>query len=69
VRPARWASIWETLHRWALRQAARVIVLGDDARERIIAKGVAPERVVVVPRTCRQDEPARVRNRAIVRDG
>src|SRR5579864_329479 len=48
VRPARWVRIWEALHRWALRQAARVIVLGDDARERIIAKGVAPERIVVV---------------------
>ena len=31
-----------------LRQAARVIVLGDDMRDRILAKGVAPERVVVV---------------------
>lgn len=48
VRPTRWVRIWESLHRWALRQAARVIVLGDDARERIISKGVSAERVVVV---------------------
>lgn len=48
VRPTRWVKIWEKLHRWALRQAARVIVLGDDARERIIAKGVPAERIVVV---------------------
>lgn len=40
--------LWERLHRWALRQAARVIVLGDDMRERILAKGVSPERVVIV---------------------
>jgi glycosyltransferase involved in cell wall biosynthesis len=39
---------WEQLHRWALGRAARVIVLGDDMRNRILAKGVSPERVVVV---------------------
>lgn len=39
---------WEQMHRRALREAARVIVLGDDMRDRILAKGVVPERVVVV---------------------
>ena len=48
VRPAPWVRFWETLHRWALRRATRVIVLGDDARDRIISKGVPEERVVVV---------------------
>lgn len=48
VRPARWVESWERLHRRALRRAARVIVLGEDMRERIIAKGVDPARVVVV---------------------
>jgi glycosyltransferase involved in cell wall biosynthesis len=48
VRPARWLQVWEKLHRWALARAARVIVLGEDTRERIIAKGIDPERVVVV---------------------
>lgn len=48
VRPARWVRVWEKLHRWALARAARVIVLGEDARERIIAKGIDPGRVVVV---------------------
>lgn len=48
VRPSRWVERWEKMHRRALKQAARVIVLGDDMRERILAKGVAPERVVVV---------------------
>jgi colanic acid biosynthesis glycosyl transferase WcaI len=38
---------WESLHRWALRSAARVIVLGEDMRDRIVAKGVDPDRVVV----------------------
>lgn len=48
VRAGKWAARWESLHRRALKQAARVIVLGDDMRERILGKGVAPERVVVV---------------------
>ena len=48
VRSGEWVARWESLHRRALKQAARVIVLGDDMRERILAKGVAAERVVVV---------------------
>jgi glycosyltransferase involved in cell wall biosynthesis len=48
VRAGKWAARWEGLHRRALKQATRVIVLGDDMRDRILAKGVAPERVVVV---------------------
>jgi colanic acid biosynthesis glycosyl transferase WcaI len=48
VRASKWVARWEALHRWALKQAACVIVLGDDMRDRILAKGVAPERVVVV---------------------
>lgn len=48
VRPSGWVERWEKMHRSALRQAARVIVLGDDMRARILAKGVEPERVVVV---------------------
>jgi colanic acid biosynthesis glycosyl transferase WcaI len=48
VAPGFLARVWEKLHRWALRRAARVIVLGEDMRGRIISKGVDPERVVVV---------------------
>jgi putative colanic acid biosynthesis glycosyltransferase WcaI len=48
VRASRWVERWERMHRRALRQAARVIVLGDDMRQRILSKGVAAERVVVV---------------------
>jgi len=48
VRPGRLATIWEKLHRWALRRAARVIVLGEDMRARIIGKGVEPARVLIV---------------------
>jgi putative colanic acid biosynthesis glycosyltransferase WcaI len=42
------ARVWERLHRWALRRADHVIVLGEDMRARIIAKGVDPSRVVVI---------------------
>jgi colanic acid biosynthesis glycosyl transferase WcaI len=48
VEPGRLARIWEKLHRWALRRATRVIVLGEDMRARIIAKGVEPSRVLIV---------------------
>jgi glycosyltransferase involved in cell wall biosynthesis len=48
VEPGRLARIWETLHRWALRRATRVIVLGEDMRARIIAKGVEPSRALIV---------------------
>ena len=47
IRPGSLTARWEGMHRWALRQAARVIVLGEDMRDRIVAKGVASDRVVV----------------------
>ena len=48
VKPGLLARVWERFHRWALRRAARVIVLGNDMRERILAKHINPERVVVI---------------------
>ncbi len=48
VAPGMLVRVWEKLHRWALRRAARVIVLGEDMRARIIAKRVEPARVLVV---------------------
>ena len=36
------------MHLRALHEAARVIVLGDDMRDRIVSKGVSPDRVVVI---------------------
>ena len=41
-------QVWERLHRWALRRATRVIVLGEDMLARIVAKGVKAERIAVV---------------------
>ncbi len=48
VEPGSLAKIWEKLHRWALRRAARVVVLGEDMRARIVAKGVDLARVSIV---------------------
>ncbi len=48
VSPGMLARIWEKLHRWALRRATRVVALGDDMRNRILAKGVDPAHVVIV---------------------
>ena len=47
VRPGSFTARWEAMHRWALRCASRVIVLGEDMRDRIVAKGVDPARVVI----------------------
>jgi colanic acid biosynthesis glycosyl transferase WcaI len=47
VSPGSFTARWEALHRWALRSAARIVVLGEDMRDLIIAKGVDPGRVVV----------------------
>jgi glycosyltransferase involved in cell wall biosynthesis len=48
VPPGLLARLWEKLHRWSLRRATRVVVLGDDMRRRILSKGIDPARVVVV---------------------
>jgi colanic acid biosynthesis glycosyl transferase WcaI len=48
VEPGLLARIWEKLHRWALRHATTVVVLGEDMRNRILAKGVDPAHVAVV---------------------
>jgi len=48
VEPGLLARVWEKLHRWALRRAIRVVVLGEDMRNRILKKNVSPERVMVI---------------------
>jgi colanic acid biosynthesis glycosyl transferase WcaI len=48
VEPGLLARVWERWHRWALRRATRVIVLGEDMRARIVAKGVDPARTEIV---------------------
>jgi colanic acid biosynthesis glycosyl transferase WcaI len=48
VEPGLMSRVWERLHRWALRRARRVIVLGEDMRARIASKGVDSTRIRVV---------------------
>ena len=48
VEPGFLSRVWERLHRWALRRATRIIVLGEDMRARIVAKGVDANKIVIV---------------------
>jgi colanic acid biosynthesis glycosyl transferase WcaI len=48
VQPGLLSRLWEKLHRWALRRATRVVALGEDMRNRIIAKGVPSANISVV---------------------
>jgi len=48
VAPGLLSRVWEKLHRWALRRATRVIVLGEDMRNRILGKGVHDHRIEIV---------------------
>ena len=67
LRSGFWSDLWERLHRRVLRQAVRVIVLGEDMRERIMEKGVDSARIVVVRDAVALPEIPAV-NEAIVRE-
>lgn len=41
-------QIWGKMHRWALRRAVKIIVLGEDMRRRIVSKGIDEDRVEIV---------------------
>jgi len=47
VEPGLLARVWEKLHRWALRRASCVIVLGEDMKNRILAKGINAARIEI----------------------
>jgi colanic acid biosynthesis glycosyl transferase WcaI len=68
VRPARWLQFWEKLHRWALSSAKSVIVLGEDTRERIVAKGINADKVVVVRDGARIPEAVTDRDHPLTRE-
>jgi colanic acid biosynthesis glycosyl transferase WcaI len=70
VKPGLLARIWERLHRWALRRATRVIVLGDDMRARIVGKGVEPSQVMIIrdgAEVARSDTPLAAADAEVVR--
>src|SRR5204862_1008183 len=48
VEPGIMARVWERMHRWALRRAACVVVLGEDMKNRILAKRIAAEKLEIV---------------------
>lgn len=68
VRERKWTAYWEKMHRRALRQAARVIVLGDDMRHRILAKGIPADRVAVVRDGASPSPPLPSIDNALVRE-
>lgn len=41
-------ALWEKMHRWTLRRADQIIVLGEDMRDRIASKGIDEKRVAIV---------------------
>jgi len=48
--PDGWLTqILEAVSRWSLRHADRIIVLDDYMRERVAAKGIAPEKIATLP--------------------
>ena len=47
VNPGLFIRLWEKIHRWVMRRASLVVVLGEDMRARIVAKGIAPTKVSV----------------------
>lgn len=48
VNKSAWVETWEQMHRWALRRADRVIVLGEDMKDRILEKGVSPNKIAII---------------------
>ncbi|HJZ63149.1 MAG TPA: glycosyltransferase family 4 protein [Candidatus Acidoferrum sp.] len=48
VAPGLLARIWEKLHRWALRRATCLVVLGEDMKNRIVAKGIDAAKLAIV---------------------
>lgn len=43
-----WVKLWALVHTWAMRKADVVTVLGEDMWDRVIEKGLPPERVIVL---------------------
>jgi len=48
VKAGMFTALWERLHRWAMKRARRIVVLGEDMKERITGKGIPGERLAVV---------------------
>ena len=57
VRPGAVVWLWDRMHRWVLGRADLIVVLGEDMRERLIQKGVPPQRVAVVRNGAPLTEP------------
>jgi len=71
VAPGLLARIWEKLHRWALRRATCVVVLGEDMKNRIVAKGIDAAKLEIVrdgTDIAGTDETAHELDEAVIRE-
>ena len=71
VEPGLLARVWEMLHRWAMRRAACVVVLGDDMKNRIVAKGIEAAKLEIVrdgTEIARADEFAAELDEAVIKE-
>ena len=41
-------KIWEAIQRWVLQRADKIVVIGDDMRERLVNKGIDKGKLVVI---------------------
>ena len=41
-------KLWDIIHKMVLRRADRILVIGDDMRDRIIKKGISYNKIVVI---------------------
>ena len=62
-----WVKLWEHFHCWALRQADRIIVIGDDMRKRVMAKEALADPIKVVVNGAPIQAPVSTRDHQIVR--
>lgn len=49
IKPGFITKLWEAIHRGGLKRCSLVVCLGETVAERVEAKGVAKERIVVIP--------------------
>jgi len=57
IRRSPLTALWSRYHRWCMRRAAAVVVLGRDMRQRVLDAGVRPERIHIVPNGSAFDWP------------
>ena len=63
-----WVKCWDFIHTWAMKRAEIVMVLGEDMRAKVIEKGIASDRVVVLRHGADPIEIPRSMNHHLIRE-